>query len=200
MPVERLRCWKGVDPLHIAYHDEEWGVPLHDDNKLFEFLVLGGFQAGLTWHQILSKRQAFRMAFDTFDPKKVALYTEVEIERIFNNGSLIRNKQKIAAAVNNAKAFIIIQKDFGSFDAYIWKFVDDKPINNNFKYYSDAPAKTTISETLSLDLRKRGFKFVGPIICYAFMQAVGMVNDHGTTCFRHDEIMNLTNEKDEHLT
>jgi DNA-3-methyladenine glycosylase I len=193
MSKEIVRCWKITDPLHQVYHDNEWGIPLHDDRKLFEFLVLGGFQAGLTWHQILSKREAFREAFDSFDPKTVAQYNDEDFNRLLSDNRLIKNKQKIKSAMVNAKAFLQVQEEFGTFDAYVWQFVRGRPINTAFSDYHDAPAQTIESQTMSKDLQKRGFQFVGPIICYAFMQATGLVNDHGTNCFRHLEILKLQN-------
>jgi DNA-3-methyladenine glycosylase I len=191
MVIELKRCWNTTNPLYIRYHDEEWGVPLHDDNKIFEFLVLEGFQAGLSWRLILERREAFMQAFDGFDPKKVASYTESHIESLMNNPNVVRNRSKILAAVTNAKKFIEIQKEFGTFDNYIWQFVDGKPINNSFQELADLPAKTKISETISRELKKRGFQYVGPTICYAFMQAIGLVNDHLTSCFRYEEIRKL---------
>jgi DNA-3-methyladenine glycosylase I len=191
MVIELKRCWNTTNPLYIRYHDEEWGVPLHDDNKIFEFLVLEGFQAGLSWRLILERREAFMQAFNGFDPKKVASYTESHIESLMNNPNVVRNRSKILAAVTNAKKFIEIQKEFGTFDNYIWQFVDGKPINNSFQELADLPAKTKISETISRELKKRGFQYVGPTICYAFMQAIGLVNDHLTSCFRYEEIRKL---------
>jgi DNA-3-methyladenine glycosylase I len=172
----------------IKYHDTEWGVPLHDDRKLFEFLVLEGFQAGLSWQIVLNKREAFRNAFDHFDPVKIAGYDEKKIERLVGDKSIIRNKQKIEACVNNARRFLKIQEEFGSFDQYIWAFTGHKPIVNVFTDLKQLPAKTPLSDKISDDLRKKGFKFVGSTVVYAHMQATGMVNDHLVSCFRYNEI------------
>jgi len=182
------RCdWAGEDPLYQKYHDEEWGIPVYDDATLFEFLILETFQAGLSWITILRKRENFRAAFDQFDYHKIAKYnTEKEIELLQDKG-IIRNKLKIRAAITNAQAFLIIQEEFGSFSKYMWAFVDGKPIQNNFKTMSELPANTPISDTISKDLKKRGFKFVGSTVIYAHMQACGMVNDHLTYCFRRNE-------------
>lgn len=180
------RCaWPKTDQS-IAYHDNEWGVPLHDDQKLFEFLVLEGAQAGLSWETVLNKRNNYRAAFDQFNPAKVARYNEQKTEALLSNPGIIRNRLKIAAAIQNAKAFIAVQKEFGSFAAYLWSFVGHRPIKR--KRGAAVPAQTPLSEALSKDLIKRGFKFVGPTICYAFMQAVGLVNDHDHTCFRFKEV------------
>ena len=184
----KVRCWKTTDPLYIEYHDEEWGVPVHDDRKLFEFLILEGFQAGVSWALILRKRENFRRAFDGFDPVKVSKYTEEDLERLMNDPGILRNRLKIRSAISNAQRFLDVQEEFGSFDMYIWDFVGGKPIKNGFTSFSEIPSKTEISEAMGKDLKKRGFKFVGPVICYSFMQAVGMVNDHLTHCFRYDEI------------
>lgn len=184
------RCnWGNTTPNMIKYHDEEWGVPLHDDHKLFEFFVLEGFQAGLSWQIVLNKREAFREAFDQFDPVKVAKYTEVKIAALGENAAIIRNKAKIAACVNNAQRFLEVQAKFGSFDKYIWQFVDFKPIVNSFTSLKELPAKTALSDLVSADLKKRGFKFVGSTVIYAHMQATGMVNDHIVSCFRYNEII-----------
>ncbi len=172
----------------IAYHDTEWGVPVHDDITLFEFLALEGAQAGLAWQTILNKREGYVEAFCGFDPQKVALFTPEDEERLRNNPAIVRNRLKIAATITNARQFLAIQSEFGSFDAYLWRFVDGKPIRNNWKSSRDIPARTKEAETLSKDLKNRGFRFVGPTICYAFMQATGMVNDHTTDCFRHKEL------------
>lgn len=182
------RCgWVGEKStqLDIDYHDNEWGVPVHDDNKLFEFLILEGAQAGLSWQTILKKRENYRKAFSNFDPKKVAMYTQKDINMLLQNEGIVRNKLKINGAVMNAKLFLEIQKEYGSFDKYIWKFVDYKPIKNHFEKLSDIPATTKESDNMSKELKKRGFKFVGSTICYAFMQAVGMTNDHTLECFRY---------------
>jgi len=172
----------------IDYHDKEWGVPLHNDKMLFEFLILEGAQAGLTWQTILNKRENYRRAFDNFDPMKISRYTQKDISTLLKNAGIIRNRLKIAAAITNAQKFLAIQKEFGSFDRYIWQFVDYKTIKNKFKSLNEIPAATKESEDMSKELKKRGFRFVGPTICYAFMQAVGMVNDHFTDCFRHNEV------------
>ncbi|EPA04717.1 DNA-3-methyladenine glycosylase I [Candidatus Nitrosarchaeum limnium] len=179
----KTRCEWAKDDLNIEYHDNEWGKPQHDDRKLFEFLILEGAQAGLTWTTILKRREGYRKAFSDFDPDKVSKYTAQHIENLLNNSEIIRNKLKINSAINNAKLFIKIQKEFGSFDKYIWGFVNHTTITNNFKRLSDIPASTDISKKMSDDLKKYGFNFVGPTICYAFMQAVGMVNDHTSDCF-----------------
>lgn len=182
------RCeWTGSDPLMVEYHDSEWGVPLHDDQKLFEFLILEGMQAGLSWMTILRKRENFREAFAGFDPRKVAQFDKQKIEELMTNSGIIRNRQKIEAAVRNAKSFLSVQQEFGSFDAYIWQFVDGKPQVNSWENISEIPAQTERSEAMSKDLKKRGFNFVGPTICYAHMQATGMVNDHTMDCFRYLE-------------
>jgi DNA-3-methyladenine glycosylase I len=183
------RCgWVGKDDQMISYHDDEWGTPIHDDRLLFEFLILEGAQAGLSWSTILRKRENFRKAFDNFDYKKIAKYSEDKIEELMNNEGIIRNRRKIEATIANAKSVLKVQREFGSFDKYIWKFVNYKSIDNKFKELSELPSKTEESKQLSKDLKKQGFKFVGPTICYAFMQAVGMVNDHVVDCFRYHEI------------
>ncbi len=181
------RCTWPRNDLAIRYHDEEWGVPLHDEQKLFEFLVLEGAQAGLSWDTILRKRENYRKAFDGFDVEKVARYTDKRIEKLLQNEGIIRNRLKVASAVSNAKAFIEVQKEFGSFDAYIWSFVDGKPILNKWKRTSQIPATSEVSDTISKDLKKRGFNFVGSTIVYAHMQATGMVNDHLVSCFRYKQ-------------
>jgi DNA-3-methyladenine glycosylase I len=182
------RCTWAKNDLAIAYHDAEWGVPLHDDRGLFEFLILEGAQAGLSWDTILRKRDAYRKAFDNFEPVKVARYGEAKCEKLLLNEGIIRNRLKIASAVSNAKAFLSVQKEFGSFDKYIWTFVGGKPIINGAKGNGDVPAKTAVSDAISKDLKKRGFNFVGSTIIYAFMQATGMVNDHLVTCFRYRDV------------
>jgi DNA-3-methyladenine glycosylase I len=182
------RCPWPVDDLYIAYHDTEWGVPLHDDRALFEFLILEGAQAGLSWHIILKKRENYREAFDNFDPQKVARYNKAKLDRLLANPGIIRNRLKIAAAVRNAKAFLAVQEEFGSFDRYIWRFVGGHPIINAHRRMQDVPARTRESDAMSTDLKQRGFTFVGSTICYAHMQATGMVNDHLVTCFRHKEL------------
>lgn len=182
---EKLRCdWCLKDDLYMKYHDEEWGEPLHDDAGLFELLVLEGAQAGLSWHTVLIKRENYRKAFDNWNANKISRYGENKIKQLLLNEGIIRNKLKIAAAITNANAFLQIQKEFGSFDKYIWQFVDQKPIVNNWKTMKQIPAKTKESEIMSKDLLKKGFKFVGPTICYAFMQATGMVDDHVEDCWR----------------
>ena len=183
------RCkWCEKDPLYIKYHDTEWGVPVHDEQKLFEFLILETFQAGLSWITVLRKRDNFRKAFDKFDYNKVALYDEDKIQELLQDPGIVRNKLKVRAAVSNAKAFLEVQKEFGSFDKYIWSFVDGKPIQNHWATTKELPATTEISDILSKDLKKRGLKFVGSTIVYAYMQATGMVNDHTIDCFRFDEL------------
>jgi DNA-3-methyladenine glycosylase I len=183
------RCkWAGDDPRMRAYHDEEWGVPQHDDRVLFEFLILEGAQAGLSWSTILNKRENYRKAFANFDPKKVAKFDAAKVRKLLEDSGIVRNKLKIAAAITNAKAFLQVQKEFGSFDNYIWQFVGGKPIVNRRKSFKDVQARTKQSDAMSKDLIRRGFKFVGSTICYAFMQAVGMVNDHMTDCFRHRQL------------
>jgi len=187
--VEKVRCsWAGNDPMMLSYHDEEWGVPVHDDRKLFEFLMLGGVQAGLSWSIVLKKREGYRKAFDDFDVLKISRYSKKDVERLVTNPAIIRNKLKINSAISNANQFIAIQKEFGSFERYIWQFVDGKTINNNFEKLEDYPTTTLESDEMSKDLKKRGFKFVGSTICYAFMQAVGMANDHSADCFRSSSI------------
>jgi DNA-3-methyladenine glycosylase I len=177
--------WATKDPLLLEYHDREWGVPVHDDHKLFEFLILEGFQAGLSWLTILRKRENFRKAFSNFDFNKVAKYDQRKVNSLLGDAGIIRNKLKIAAAITNAQAFIKVREEFGSFDKYVWAFVDGKPINNRLKTTKEVPAKTELSDKLSADLKKRGFKFVGSTIIYAHMQATGMVNDHLLECDRH---------------
>jgi DNA-3-methyladenine glycosylase I len=194
------RCWNTDNPLYIKYHDEEWGVPVHDDRTLFEFLVLEGFQAGLTWELVLRRREALRKAFENFDPKKIAKYAEKDIQSLTNNPDIIRNRAKISATVNNARRFIEIRREFGSFDAFIWGFVQEKVINHSLKDFSNMPSESKESKAMSEELRKRGFKFVGPTICYAFMQAVGMVNDHLVNCFRYDQIRGITSYRKKNRT
>ena len=185
----KSRCiWADSDPLYMKYHDNEWGVPLHDDPKLFEMLILEGAQAGLSWITILRKRENYREAFDGFDAKRVAEYDGRKIRLLLSNAGIVRNKLKIEATVQNAKAFLDIQKEFGSFDEYIWRFVNGAPIQSSWKSLKHVPALTAESSAISKDLRRRGFNFVGPTICYAFMQATGMVNDHVIGCFRHEEL------------
>lgn len=181
------RCSWPKNDLAITYHDEEWGVPLHDDARLFEFLILEGAQAGLSWDTILRKRENYRKTFDGFDVKKVARYTDRRIEKLLQDEGIIRNRLKVASAVSNAKAFISVQKEFGSFDKYIWAFVDGKPIVNKWKQIGQVPATSPVSDAISKDLKKRGFNFVGTTIIYAHMQATGMVNDHLVSCFRYKQ-------------
>lgn len=185
---EKIRCGWAKGDLDIAYHDTEWGVPVHDDQRLFEFIILEGAQAGLSWSTILKKREGYRKAFADFDVQKVARFTEARQEELRQNPDIIRNRLKIAAAVTNARAFIKIQEEFGSFDAYIWRFVDGKPIINRWRSLAELPASTPVSDAMSKDLKKRGFRFVGSTICYAHMQATGMVNDHVVDCFRYREL------------
>ena len=187
----KIRCpWGGEDPLMMEYHDKEWGVPVHDDRLLFEFIILESAQAGLSWITVLRKREKYRKAFDNFDPAKIANYEEKKIEELLNNEGIIRNRRKITATIANAQAVLEIQKEYGSFNSYIWQFVCRKPIQNKWETLKDIPSFTAESEKMSKNLKKRDFKFVGPTICYAFMQAVGMVNDHFMDCFRHSEIEN----------
>jgi DNA-3-methyladenine glycosylase I len=185
------RCGWARTELSIAYHDREWGVPLHDDRALFEFLILEGAQAGLSWETILKKRDRYRRAFDRFDARRVARYGRAKIRKLLADPGIIRNRLKVTAAIQNARAFLEVRKEFGSFDRYIWSFVGDKPIRNSFRAPKEVPARTAESEAMSKDLLRRGFKFVGPTICYAFMQAVGMVNDHTAGCFRRRELASL---------
>lgn len=187
--MEKHRCgWCVGDPLYEAYHDEEWGVPVYDDATLFEFLILETFQAGLSWITILRKRENFRKAFDHFDYKKVADYKQQKIDALLEDAGIIRNKLKIHATITNAQAFMKVQEEFGSFSNYIWQFTDGKPIKNKLEYYKHAPATTELSDAISKDLKKRGFKFVGSTVIYAHMQATGMVNDHEIHCFRYHEV------------
>jgi DNA-3-methyladenine glycosylase I len=187
------RCeWVGSDPLYIQYHDNEWGAPLHEDRRIFEMLVLEGAQAGLNWLIVLRKRENYRKAFDNFDPKKVAKYDRKKFQELLAIEGIIRNKLKIHSAIQNARAFLKVQREFGSFDAYLWQFVGGKPIHNSWKSLSELPAQTAESVAMSKDLKRRGFGFVGPTICYAHMQATGMVNDHVVTCFRHKEVKRMS--------
>ena len=188
MASQLRRCWNTENPLYMQYHDEEWGVPVHDDKKLFEMLVLEGFQAGLTWELILKRRGDLKKAFSGFEPKDVARLTTADAENILKNPKVIRNRAKVLAVMNNAAKFLEIQKDFGSFDKFIWQFVNGKPIAHAFRSMSEMPSQTDESRAMSRELKKRGFKFVGPTICYAFMQAVGMVNDHLVSCFRYAKL------------
>lgn len=188
--IDKKRCiWAGDIPIYIDYHDNEWGRPLHDDIGLFEMLILEGMQAGLSWITILNKREAFREAFDGFDPYKVGLYNDAKIQELITNEKIIRNRLKINAAVSNAKLFLKVIEDYGSFDKFIWGYVDYMPIINHWEKQDDVPASTTLSDRISKDLKKMGFKFVGSTIIYSFMQAVGMVNDHITECFVYEEIV-----------
>jgi len=183
------RCaWAGNDILYQKYHDEEWGVPLHDDQRLFEFLILEGAQAGLSWITILRKRENYRAAFDDFDPAHIARYDASKIESLLQDPGIVRNRLKVAAAVTNAQRFLDVQEEFGSFGAFIWRFVDGEPKQNGWRSLAEIPARTPESDAMSKELKKRGFKFVGSTICYAHMQATGMVNDHTTDCFRHNEL------------
>ena len=182
------RCFGGNDPLYIEYHDTEWGVPNHDDRHLFEMLVLEGAQAGLSWSTVLNKRENYRKAFDRFDAEKMTGYSAKKVRDLLGNPGIIRNRLKINSAIQNAKAFLKVRDEFGTFDAYIWQFVGGAPKQNRWRTFKDIPARTAESDAMSKDLKKRGFNFVGSTICYAFMQAVGMVNDHPLTCFRHKEL------------
>lgn len=190
MKKEIKRCWglDGGDALMAEYHDKEWGVPVHDDRHLFEVLILDGAQAGLSWRTILNKRENYRKAFDNFDVKRVAKYDAKKVQKLLQDKGIVRNKLKIASAIRNAKAFMEIQKEFGSFDTYIWKFVSDKPIKNKWKRISDLPARTELSDAISYDLKRRGMNFVGSTIVYAIMQTIGMVNDHEVGCFRYNKL------------
>ena len=188
----KKRCeWCGTEPIYVDYHDKEWGVPVHDDRLHFEMIILDGAQAGLSWITILKRRGSYREAFDNFDVLKVSRYSDKKIEKLLTNPGIIRNRLKVKSTVQNAKSFLEIQKIFGSFDQYIWQFVNHKTIENKWKKMSDLPAKTAESDTMSRDLKKRGFSFVGSTICYAYMQAAGMVNDHTKNCFRYKEVREL---------
>jgi DNA-3-methyladenine glycosylase I len=183
------RCpWCGDDPLYVAYHDEEWGVPQHDDRVLFEFLILEGAQAGLSWLTILRKRENYRRAFASFDVAAVAAFDDADVARLLADPGIVRNRLKIAAAIGNARAFLAVQREFGSFDAYLWRFVEGRPLQNDWRDKADLPATSRISDVLAEDLKHRGFKFAGSTICYALMQAIGLVNDHLTGCFRHSQL------------
>ena len=197
MPRQLTRCdWAGNDPVYIHYHDTEWGVPVYDDKKLFEFLLLEGAQAGLSWITILKRREAYRKAFEDFDPKKVARFGEKHVAKLMADSGIIRNRLKIESAITNARAFLAVQEEFGRFSRHQWRFVDGRPMQNRFASQAELPAKTAVSEALSKDLKKRGFSFVGPTIVYAHMQAVGMGNDHLTGCFRHKEVHQLEKKTD----
>jgi len=187
--VTKTRCaWAGDDPLYVAYHDAEWGVPVHDDRKLFEFLILEGAQAGLSWLTILRKRENYRRAFASFDPERVARFGAREVRRLLVDPGIVRNRLKVAGAIRNAQAFLAVQEEFGSFDRFMWRFVGGRPTQNAWRQLQQVPSQTPESDALSKDLRARGFAFVGPTICYAHMQAVGMVNDHLVSCFRYREL------------
>jgi len=191
--MTRTRCgWAGSDPLYVAYHDEEWGVPVHDDRRLFEFLVLEGAQAGLSWITILKKRENYRRAFARFDPVRVARFDPRVVRALLGNAGLVRNVRKIGSAVENAKAFLRVQREFGSFARYVWRFVDGSPRRNAWRSLAAIPASTPESVAMSKDLRHRGFRFVGPTICYAFMQATGLVNDHVVSCFRYRQVRKVS--------
>ncbi|KZL90333.1 DNA-3-methyladenine glycosylase I [Clostridium magnum] len=189
------RCpWCGTDPIYVKYHDEEWGTPIHNDLKHFEFLVLESAQAGLSWITVLKKRSNYKSAYDDFDPIKVAAYSEEKISELLRNAGIIRNRRKIEASINNAKMFLNIQREFGSFDNYIWKFVNYKPLVNKWKDISEVPATSNLSDEISKDLKKRGFKFVGSTIIYSYLQATGLINDHIVTCFRYDDLSTTIKE------
>ena len=185
----KTRCtWAGTEPIYIKYHDTEWGVPVHDDRRLFEFLVLEGAQAGLSWLTILKKRSNYRAAFDNFDPRKVAAYKPRKVKELISNAGIIRNRLKIEATIQNARSFLAVQQEFGSFDKYIWQFVGGKTLKNSWNSVAEIPAQSAASAAMSSNLKKRGFKFVGPTICHAFMQATGLVNDHTVDCYRYKEV------------
>jgi DNA-3-methyladenine glycosylase I len=191
----KKRCeWCGDEPIYVAYHDDEWGLPVHDDRLLFEFLILEGAQAGLSWLTILKKRENYRKAFNAFDCERIANYTEADVARLLSDSGIVRNRLKIKSAINNARSVLGIQEEFGSLDTYLWRYVDGVPKQNAWKSMAEFPVKTELSDMMSKDLKKRGCNFVGSTICYAFMQAVGMVNDHTTDCFRHREIKSLPNK------
>ncbi len=188
----KTRCeWSGTDPLYVAYHDDEWGVPVHEDQHLFEMLILEGAQAGLSWRTILNKREGYRKAFDNFDIKTVAAYEQSDVDRLMTSPGIVRNRLKIESAIKNARGSLAIQDEFGSLDAYLWQFVDGEPRQNAWRSMAEVPAQTEQSAAMSKALKKRRFNFVGPTICYAFMQAIGMVNDHTTDCFRYREISEI---------
>jgi len=190
-----VRCeWCGRDPLYITYHDEEWGVPVHDDRRLFEMLILEGAQAGLSWLTILRKREQYRRAFGDFDVERVAAYSEDDVQRLLADPGIVRNRLKIKSAIRNARGILAIMESFGSFDSFIWRYVDNAPRQNAWKTLAELPARTEISDRLSRDLKKRGFNFIGPTICYAFMQAVGMVNDHTVDCFRQEQVKQMAQQ------
>lgn len=188
----KTRCdWCGEDPLYIAYHDEDWGVPVHDDRKLFEMLILEGAQAGLSWLTILKKRENYRKAFDNFDFVKVAYYSDVDRQRLLEDSGIVRNRLKIDSAIKNAQGVLAIIEEFGSLDMFLWRYVEGIPQQNTWKSAADLPARTETSDMMSKELKKRGFNFVGPTICYALMQSIGMVNDHTVNCFRHEQVKNI---------
>ena len=188
-PTGSQRCpWCGEEPVYVTYHDEEWGVPVHDDRKLFEFLILEGAQAGLSWLTILKRREGYRRAYRGFDPQKVARFGASSVRRLLGDAGIIRNRLKVEASISNARAFLAVQEEWGSFDAYIWSFVDGQPIQNRWRSLSELPASTPLAETISRDLKQRGFRFVGPTVVYAHMQATGMVNDHLVSCFRYRQL------------
>jgi DNA-3-methyladenine glycosylase I len=192
----QTRCeWCGDQNIYVAYHDEEWGGPVHEDRRLFEFLILEGAQAGLSWLTILKKRENYRKAFHAFDCERIAGYSENDITRLMQDAGLVRNRRKIESVIANARGVLQIQETYGSLDAYLWRYVDGTPVQNAWKSLKEVPVSTDVSERMSRDLKKRGFNFVGPTICYAFMQAVGMVNDHTTDCFRHREVRNANHMK-----
>ena len=185
----KTRCsWAGADPDYVRYHDREWGVPVHDDRRLFEFLILEGAQAGLSWLTILKKRPNYINAYDNFDPHKVAAYNSRKVKALISNAGIIRNRLKIEASIQNARSYLAVQQEFGSFDKYVWQFVGGKTLKNSWQATAEIPAQSEASAAMSSDLKKRGFKFVGPTICYAFMQATGLVNDHTVDCFRYEEV------------
>ena len=185
----KQRCtWAGTEPIYIKYHDREWGVPVHDDRRLFEFLILEGAQAGLSWLTILKKRPNYIKAFDNFDPRKVAAYNPRKVKELISNAGIIRNRLKVEASIQNARSFLAVQREFGSFDKYIWQFVGGKTLKNSWNSVAEIPAQSEASAAMSSDLKKRGFKFVGPTICHAFMQATGLVNDHTVDCYRYEEV------------
>ena len=185
----KKRCqWPGTNPLMVKYHDKEWGKPLHNDKKLFEYLVLDAFQAGLSWSTILNKRENFRKAFSNFDPVQISKYNQKDVKKLLGNTEIIRNKLKIESTITNAKKFLQVKKEFGSFDKYIWQFVGNEPLVNKFKSMREIPAKSQEAEIMSKQMKEKGFRFVGPTICYAFMQAAGLVNDHTINCFRYKEL------------
>jgi len=192
MPKKKRCAWPNSNPLMLDYHDMEWGVPLHDERKLFEFIILDGMQAGLSWEIILKKRANMSKAFHNFEPTLVAKFTEKDVLRLLNDSGIIRNKLKISSAITNAQSFLKVREEYDTFDKYIWQFVNHRPIVNKFRKLSELPAKTALSDAMSKELQRRGFKFVGSTICYAFMQAAGMVNDHSVDCFRYDEINKMS--------